>query len=119
METVTRTGPFWDIIDGRSPLSPSSTLLGWELLALDAEKGSIHVRHTASPEFWSILGTLKGGTITAMLDDAMGAVATAYVGGHRMTPTIELKTSFIRPAGVGALFVEANVVHRGNNIMFL
>ena len=54
-----------------------------------------------------------------MLDDAMGPVATAFLGGHLMAPTLELKTNFMRPAMVGPLFVEAKVVHRGRTIVFL
>jgi uncharacterized protein (TIGR00369 family) len=32
---------------------------------------------------------------------------------------VELKTNFMRPATVGPLFVEAKVVHRGRDILFL
>jgi uncharacterized protein (TIGR00369 family) len=65
------------------------------------------------------IGTIQGGIVTAMLDDAMGPAASAFLGGHHMAPTVELKTSFMRPATVGPLFVEAKVVHRGRNILFL
>src|SRR2546430_12379808 len=58
--------------------------------------------------------TIQGGIITAMLDDAMGPVATAFLGGYHVAPTVELKTNFMRPATVGPLFVEAKVVHRGD-----
>jgi uncharacterized protein (TIGR00369 family) len=114
-----RTGPFWAIIEGRSPLSPVARLLGWKLLALDVDQGTIRVEYTAAPEFLNAIGTIQGGIISAMLDDAMGPVATAFLGGHQMTPTLELKTNFMRPARVGQFFVDAHVVHRGNNVMFL
>ena len=114
-----RSGPFWDIIEGRAPLPAVSTLLGWKLLALDPAEGTIRVEFAALPEFMNVLGTIQGGLITAMLDEAMGPVATAFLGGHHMAPTVELKTSFMHPAALGPLFVEAKVVHGGRNIMFL
>src|SRR5262245_20563785 len=36
-----------------------------------------------------------------------------------MAPTVDLKTSFTRPATVGTLFVEGRVVHRGRDMVFL
>jgi len=114
-----RSGPFWDMIEGRSPLAAVSALLGWKLLALDQAAGTIRVEFKALPAFVNAIGTIQGGIISAMLDDAMGPVATASLGGHHMAPTVELKTSFMRPATVGPLFVEARVLHRGRNIVFL
>jgi uncharacterized protein (TIGR00369 family) len=102
-----RSGPFWDIIEGRSPLPAASRLLGWKLLALEPAKGVIRVEFAAVPDFINPIGTIQGGIISAMLDDAMGPVATAFLGGHHMAPTLELKTNFMRPATVGPLFVEA------------
>jgi uncharacterized protein (TIGR00369 family) len=119
MENNVRSGPFWDMIEGRRPLPAVSRLLGLKILALDAAKGTIKVEFAALPDFINPIGTIQGGIITAMLDDAMGPVATAFLGGYHMAPTVELKTNFMRPAMVGPLFVEARVVHRGRDIMFL
>jgi uncharacterized protein (TIGR00369 family) len=119
MENNDRSGPFWDLIEGRRPMAAASRLLGWKLLALDPVKGTIRVEFAAVPDFINPIGTIQGGILTAMLDDTMGPVATAYLGGHLMAPTLELKTNFMRPAVVGPLFVEAKVVHRGRTIMFL
>jgi len=117
--TNDQMGPFWDIIEGRRPLPPASQLLGWKLLNLDAVSGTIRVQFTAVPNFINAIGTIQGGIIGAMLDDGMGPAATAFLGGHHMAPTVDLKTSFIRPATVGPLIVEARVVHRGRDILFL
>jgi uncharacterized protein (TIGR00369 family) len=119
MKGATRTGPFWDIIENRSPVAPVTRLLGWNLLELDDDRGTIRVEYTAIPDFLNPIGTIQGGIIAAMLDDAMGPVATAFLGGHLMAPTIELKTSFMRPAVVGPLLVVASVVHRASNVIFL
>jgi uncharacterized protein (TIGR00369 family) len=119
VEANVRSGPLWDMIEGRSPLPAASRLLGWKLLTLDPAHGAIRVEFAAVPDFTNLIGTIQGGIITAMLDDAMGPVATAFLGGHHMAPTVELKTSFMRPATVGSVFVEAKVVHRGHDILFL
>nr|WP_246740242.1 PaaI family thioesterase [Bradyrhizobium sp. LCT2] len=54
-----------------------------------------------------------------MLDAAVGPVASAFLGGHHMAPTVEIKTNFMRPAVVGPLFVEPSIVHRTNTVIFL
>ena len=119
MENYVRSGPFWDMIEGRSPLPAASRLLGWKLLTLDPANGTIRVEFAAVPDFINPFGTIQGGIISAMLDDAMGPAATAFLGGHHMALTVELKTSFMRPAMIGPLFVEAKVLHQGRNIVFL
>jgi hypothetical protein len=103
MENTVRSGPFWDMIEGRSPLPAASRLLGWKLLTLDPAKGAIRVEFAAVPDFINPIGTIQGGIITAMLDDAMGPAATAFLGGHYVAPTVEIKTNFMRPALVTAL----------------
>ena len=119
MENNARSGPFWDMIEGRAPLSAASKLLGWKLHTLDPARGIIRVEFSATQDFINPLGSIQGGIIAAMLDDAMGPVATAFLGGHHMAPTVELKVSFMRPAMAGSLFVQARVVHSGRSIVFL
>jgi uncharacterized protein (TIGR00369 family) len=119
MKVSGRTGPFWDIMEGRSPQPPVAKYLGYKILALDADRGSATLEQTARPEFCNGLGTVHGGIITAMLDDAMSIAAVAFLDGKRVTPTIELKVTFVRPATLGRLLVEASVIHGGQNIMFL
>jgi acyl-coenzyme A thioesterase PaaI-like protein len=80
------------MIESRSPLSPASRLLGLKLLTLDPDKGTIRAEFAAVPDFINPIGSIQGGIITAMLDDAMGPVATAFLRGHYMAPTLDLKT---------------------------
>ena len=77
MENTVRSGPFWDMIEGRSPLPAASRLLGWKLLTLDPAKGAIRVEFAAVPDFINPIGTIQGGIITAMLEDQLIATATA------------------------------------------
>jgi uncharacterized protein (TIGR00369 family) len=99
MSEAARSGPFWDMIEGRAPMPPVTRLLGWTLLSIDPERGEIRVRFEAKPDFLNPAGTVQGGILSAMLDDTMGPAAVALLGGNRFTQTLELKTSFYRPAG--------------------
>ncbi len=119
MTEEVRTGPFWDMLAGRRPPPASAVLLGWTLVSLDAEAGRIKLRFTATEAFLNPVGTVQGGFLTAMLDDAMGPAAVAYLGGAQFAQTLELKTCFLRPGRVGHIFAEGWVAHRGRDILFL
>jgi len=54
-----------------------------------------------------------------MLDDTMGPAAVALLGGNRFTQTLELKTSFYRPARPGPIVGFGRVAHRGRDLVFL
>jgi uncharacterized protein (TIGR00369 family) len=112
-------GPFWDILEGRSPLPTASKLLGWKLISIDPAVGAIQVEFAATAEFVNSVGTIQGGIIAAMLDDTMTPAAAAYLGGNYIVPTLEMKISFMRPARVGPLFGKGRVLHRGRDILFL
>jgi uncharacterized protein (TIGR00369 family) len=119
MDHAKRQGPFWDAIEGRAPMPPAAQLLGWKLRAIDPERGTIHVEFEAREEFLNPIGTVQGGILTAMLDDTMGPAAAALLGGDTFCHTLELKTSFLRPARPGKLYGEGRVVHRGRDVVFL
>ena len=61
MSEATRSGPFWDMIEGRAPMPPVARLLGWTLLSIDPECGEIRVRFEAKPDFLNPAGTVQGG----------------------------------------------------------
>lgn len=107
------------MVEGRRPPPPAARLLGWTLQAIDPEQGTIRVAFEARPEFLNPIGTVQGGFLAAMLDDTMGPAAAALLGGDGFGQTLELKTSFLRPARPGTLYGEARVVHRGRDVLFL
>jgi uncharacterized protein (TIGR00369 family) len=119
MSEAARSGPFWDMIEGRAPMPPVARLLGWTLLSIDPERGEIRVRFEAKADFLNPAGTVQGGILSAMLDDTMGPAAVALLGGNRFTQTLELKTSFYRPARPGPIIGFGRVAHRGRELVFL
>jgi uncharacterized protein (TIGR00369 family) len=119
MPMTGRDGPFWDMIEGRAALPRISELLGFKLIAVDPIAGTLEAEFLGAPQFMNAGGTIQGGIITAMLDDVMSYAGTAFLDGTHMLPTLEIKTTFIRPAPVGPLFGSGRLVHRGRDFTFL
>jgi uncharacterized protein (TIGR00369 family) len=114
-----REGPFWDVMEGRAPAPPAAVTLGWELVAVDPEAGTIEVAFAATEAFLNPMGNVQGGFLAAMLDDTLGPALVATLEPDRFAPTLELKVSFLRPARPGRLVGRGRVVHRGGTIAFL
>lgn len=43
-----RSGPFWDGVEGRTPIPPAAATLGFQFIDADAEAGAIEVAFTAA-----------------------------------------------------------------------
>jgi uncharacterized protein (TIGR00369 family) len=114
-----REGYFWDVMEGRKPAPPAATLLGFKLLEIDPEQGTLRAQFEAKPEFLNPQGNVQGGFLAAMLDDTLGPALVATLRADQHAPTLELKVSFLRPARAGALIGEGRVVSKGSSIAFL
>jgi uncharacterized protein (TIGR00369 family) len=117
--TAERTGLFWDCIAGRAEPPPAVTTLGWSLVAIDPDNGTIEVAFDARPAFTNALGVIQGGFLAAMLDDTLGPALVATLPPGQFAPTLELKVNLLRPARPGRLVGTGRVVHRGSTIAFL
>jgi uncharacterized protein (TIGR00369 family) len=114
-----RQGPFWEFLAGRRPPPPAAALLGWELIAVDPDEGTIEVAFNATEQFLNPAGDIQGGLLTAMLDDTMGPALAATLAEGEWAPTINLQVQFLRPAKPGRLEARGWVVRRGRDIAFL
>jgi uncharacterized protein (TIGR00369 family) len=101
------------------PMPPVARTLGWTLLAIDPEAGTIEVGFTAGEAFTNPTGAVQGGFVAAMLDDTMGPAVFAMGKGEIFAPTLDLHVSFLRPARPGAFTGKARVVSLGKTIAFL
>jgi uncharacterized protein (TIGR00369 family) len=119
MLTVTREGPFWAAVEGRAPLPPAAVTLGWELVAIDPEEGTIEVAFTARDAFLNPAGVVQGGFLAAMLDDTMGPALVCGLEPGDFAPTTDLHVQFLRPARAGRLVGRGRVVRRGRDVAFL
>ncbi|MCH7617778.1 MAG: PaaI family thioesterase [Chloroflexi bacterium] len=102
---------------GEAPMPPAAKLLGWKPLSL--KPGHVRVQYTARPEWYNPQGSVQGGFIAAMLDDAMGPAAFTSLEPGQFAPTLELKVNFYRPVSAGTVIAEGRVVHRTRRILFL
>jgi uncharacterized protein (TIGR00369 family) len=114
-----RTGPLWDVIEGRAAAPPAAALLGWELVSVDPDAGTIEVAFTATNQFLNPVGVIQGGFLTAMLDDTLGPALVATLGPDQFALTVDLHVQFLRPARPGRLTGRGRVVRRGQDVAFL
>ncbi|WP_040338268.1 PaaI family thioesterase [Candidatus Blastococcus massiliensis] len=113
------TGPFWDVVEGRTEAPPVAHLLGFRFVRADPEEGTIEVGFTATEQFLNPAGHIQGGMLAAMLDDTMGPALVATLGPGEWAPTTDLHIQFHRPALPGPLTGHGRVVRRGGAIAFL
>jgi len=104
---------------GRVPRPPAADLLGWELLAVDPDAGTIEVAFAATERFLNPAGVVQGGLLAAMLDDTLGPALVATLGPGQFAPTADLHVQFLRPARPGRLVGRGRVVQRGRQLAFL
>jgi len=103
----------------RSRKAATTTLLGMDLLDIDAEAGTTRYGMIAKPEFCNPMGNLQGGIIAAALDDAAAAAVIARAGRRVGVPTIEFKVSFLAAARMNAqVFAVGRVIKFGRTIVF-
>lgn len=119
MLAVQREGPFWDAMEGKVALPPAAVTLGWELVSISPEDGTIEVAFTASEAFLNPAGFIQGGFLAAMLDDTLGPALVAGLNPGDFAPTTDLHVQFLRPARPGRLLGRGRVVRRGRDVAFL
>lgn len=99
-----------------SHLPPIHHLLGGHDLHWDQEKREISVQYIALESFTNPRGTVEGGMICAMLDDAMGILA-ALNQTAKPAATINLSMDFFRPCEVGNVQAKAWFIKEGQKIL--
>jgi uncharacterized protein (TIGR00369 family) len=119
MLAVKREGPFWDAVEGRAPLPAAAATLGWELVSVSPDEGTIEVAFTATEAFLNPAGFIQGGFLAAMLDDTLGPALVAGLEPGDFAPTTDLHVQFVRPARPGRLTGRGRVVRRGRDVGFL
>lgn len=116
---MARQGPFWDVMEGRAAPPPAAELLGFKLIEIDPDQGTIEVSFTATEQFLNPAGTVQGGLLAAMLDDTLGPALVATLGDGEWAPTTDLHVQFLRPASPGELRGHGRIVRRGKDVAFM
>jgi acyl-CoA thioesterase len=93
--------------------------LGMERLIDVGKDGRAVLECRATPEICHSGGVVQGGFITGWIDAAM-AYATMAASEFTLSPlSLEIKISFLRPAGPGLYHAEAWVERMGRSTAFL
>ena len=98
---------------------PATETIGFRVVRVDQAKKEIEVTCEGRPEFCNPAGQVQGGFVMAMLDETMSVAAVVASGMTAFVPTLEMKTSFFRPALPGPLKVIGRVAKWGRQICFL
>ena len=97
-------------------LPPIHHLLGGHSIQWDAERRQLTVNYIALESFTNPRGSIEGGMICAMLDDAMGILA-ALNQTSKPAATINLSMDFFRPCEVGEVQAKAWFIKEGRKIL--
>ncbi|KMV00233.1 PaaI family thioesterase [Acinetobacter schindleri] len=97
-------------------LPPIHHLLGGHNIQWDAERRQLTVNYIALESFTNPRGSIEGGMICAMLDDAMGILA-ALNQISKPVATINLSMDFFRPCEVGEVQAKAWFIKEGKTIL--
>ena len=91
---------------------------GFSLIDLDPEAHWVEAWFEARPEFLNPNGSIQGGIVTGFLDEAMSL--SAFVAGDLKcaVPTLEMKTSFLRPLMTDRARARGQVVRLGSSVIF-
>src|SRR6478672_11771575 len=114
---TSRTGPFWDAVEGRAPLPNAAAALGLEVLDVDGGSGTIELAFTAIEDWTNPSGNILGGFVAAMLYDTVGPALLATVDADEFQSTLQLNVTFLRPVRPGRLVGRGRVVHRRGDIV--
>jgi len=107
--------------DGRPMLfdaNPMARALRTELRAADGQAGRVTLAFDPDPLFTQGRGMLQGGALTAMLDFAMAYAVLAQLPLGTSCTTVNLSTTFLRPAQPGRYVALGEVQRRGRQLAF-
>src|SRR5262245_47186562 len=114
-----RSGPFWDAIEGRTPMPRAAATLGLEFIDADVGNGTIELAFAATEAFTNPTGNVLGAFVAAMLYDTVGPALLATLEPDQFQSTLELHVIFLRPVRPGRIFSRGRVVHRVGDLAFL
>lgn len=97
-----------------------SQTLGFRMLSVSQEKKEVEVAFDARADLLcNPMGQIQGGYVCAMLDEAMSVAGMVASGMTCVVPTLEMKTSFLKPAMPGPLKGVGRVIRFGRTVAFL
>jgi uncharacterized protein (TIGR00369 family) len=109
-----------DLIDRiNRNVPPTGALFNMVVTDIDQDTHVVHMQFTVDDRLTNPRGTIQGGIIAAMLDDAAAYAGIVALGEPGFIATLELKTSFFAPAYPGTLYAEGRCLKMGRSSCFL
>jgi uncharacterized protein (TIGR00369 family) len=100
--------------------APAAVVMGQEVLEVDAKAGRVRVAYDTTDQLANRYGAIHGGMTAAMLDDVISLAAGVTIEWGQVTPTLEMKVSYIAQGKPGTrIIAEARTIRRGGTVMFL
>jgi uncharacterized protein (TIGR00369 family) len=98
---------------------PSSRTVGFRMVAVSQAEMKVEAIFDAKAELLANpMGQIQGGYVSVMLDEVMSVACMVASKMTCVAPTLEMKTSFLRPAMPGELRGVGRVVKWGRTIAF-
>lgn len=98
--------------------NPMAKVLQSTLLKVDRERGEVEIGFEPGDLFIQGTGVVQGGAVTAMLDFAMAFATLASLPPQASCATVNLSTSFLRPAPQGRYIATGTVDRCGKTLAF-
>ena len=96
-----------------------SQTLGFRMTRVEQATRTVEVAFEARAELLcNPMGQIQGGFLCAMLDECMSVACMVASGMTHVAPTLEMKTSFLRPAVPGQLKGVGRVIKWGRSVAF-
>lgn len=109
------TGMAWlrGAMDGNLPAPPFVVAVGIRLIEVD--EGRVTATYDPRADHLNGLDTLHGGVLATIADTAASCAVLSTVPAGVITPTLEMKVNFLRPATMasGVLLVEGRLISAG------
>jgi uncharacterized protein (TIGR00369 family) len=97
---------------------PTGKLFKSQILEVRSVEGFVRMSYDIGLEFTNPSGSIQGGIVAALLDDAAAFAVIIKSGQPVFVASLELKTSFFSAAKPGLLYAEARVVKLGKTVAF-
>lgn len=104
------------MLAGDLPAPPMAKTLAFSMM--EVEDGRVVFAGLPSVDHLNPLGTVHGGWTATVMDSALGCAVFSVINPGEAYTTIEFKLNLVRPVlpGMGEVFCEGRIVHRGRTI---
>ena len=98
---------------------PTGILFGARVLEVDRAAGRVRMSFEIDGRFCNPRGTVQGGIVAALLDDAAAFAGIVALGEPGFIASMEIKTSYFAPVPQGTLYAEGRCLKMGRSSCFL